>query len=168
MKKIILGVLCISIVLLLTGCESSKRDRKKMFSQLEQEAIIGQNYKQVDMISNCHSALAICACDKYYIYENDSNNKIAINFTKISNDDYEHFVEIYYDVTPNDQYEYLDPETDEDICANEGFFEDSEGRRMNKNKYNFEPSNKKKYYVAVERKLLFKNYKFVESQEDEE
>lgn len=156
MKKILCTFVLLICVLGLCGCESSKKAREQLFTDLKKAKIISKSMEQIDTMQYSEWGLETCYSGNYYVYK-DNNSKIILIKYDRSTDDYDHLVTIYYDVTINENIEY----TDKNIgCSADPSYKYQNGQFSREKKYEFNSS--KKYEARMKKTLFSKKYVFTE------
>lgn len=152
MKKILLSLLVVVSMFCLTACDSSSESVDNLLTALQEEKIVDTDLTLVDKVSKIGTTL-FYSQTTYYIYENNNNELIAINYdTDISSkNEYDYSVAIYYDVSINN-VEYLN-----DDATLEGYYSYQDGKKSECNKYNLED---KMEYLVYESKPLFSKTKY--------
>ncbi len=152
MKKILLSLLVVVSMFCLTACDSSSESVDNLLTALQEEKIVDTDLTLVDKVSKIGTTL-FYSQTTYYIYENNNNELIAINYdTDISSkNEYDYSVAIYYDVSINN-VEYLDDDT-----TLESYYSYQDGKKSEYNKYNLED---KIEYLVYESKPLFSKTKY--------
>lgn len=152
MKKILLSLLVVVSMFCLTACDSSSESVDNLLTALQEEKIVDTDLTLVDKVSKIGTTL-FYSQTTYYIYENNNNELIAINYdTDISSkNEYDYSVTIYYDVSINN-VEYLNDDT-----TLESYYSYQDGKKSEYNKYNLED---KIEYLVYESKPLFSKTKY--------
>lgn len=152
MKKILLSLLVVVSMFCLTACDSSSESVDNLLTALQEEKIVDTDLTLVDKVSKIGTTL-FYSQTTYYIYENNNNELIAINYdTDISSkNEYDYSVAIYYDVSINN-VEYLN-----DDATLESYYSYQNGKKSECNKYNLED---KMEYLVYESKPLFSKTKY--------
>lgn len=152
MKKILLSLLVVVSMFCLTACDSSSESVDNLLTALQEEKIVDTDLTSVDKVSKIGTTL-FYSQTTYYIYENNNNELIAINYdTDISSkNEYDYSVTIYYDVSINN-VEYLNDDT-----TLESYYSYQDGKKSEYNKYNLED---KMEYLVYESKPLFSKTKY--------
>lgn len=151
-----LGVLSLLIcILCLCGCESNQKDRDKLFYTLKKEKIIPDSMEQIDVQSYTYNALEWCETDNYYIYKDKDSKMIAITYDKhtpTKEENYNHVITIYNDVTINDDVKNISDEEVNQGCE-QPYYEYQNGEFSETNRYEL---GSKKEYHAIKKSSLFK------------
>ena len=152
MKKILLSLLVVVSMFCLTACDSSSESVDNLLTALQEEKIVDTDLTLVDKVSKIGTTL-FYSQTTYYIYENNNNELITINYdTDISSkNEYDYSVTIYYDVSINN-VEYLNDDT-----TLESYYSYQDGKKSEYNKYNLED---KIEYLVYESKPLFSKTKY--------
>lgn len=152
MKKILLSLFVVVSMFCLTACDSSSENVDNLLTAFQEEKIVNTDLTLVDKVSKIGTTL-FYSQTTYYIYENNNNELIAINYdTNISSkNEYDYSVAIYYDVSINN-VEYLNDDT-----TLESYYSYQDGKKSEYNKYNLED---KIEYLVYESKSLFLKTKY--------
>lgn len=152
MKKILLSLFVVVSMFCLTACDSSSENVDNLLTAFQKEKIVNTDLTLVDKVSKIGTTL-FYSQTTYYIYENNNNELIAINYdTNISSKkEYDYSVAIYYDVSINN-VEYLNDDT-----TLESYYSYQDGKKSEYNKYNLED---KIEYLVYESKSLFSKTKY--------
>lgn len=152
MKKILLSLFVVVSMFCLTACDSSSENVDNLLTAFQEEKIVNTDLTLVDKVSKIGTTL-FYSQTTYYIYENNNNELIAINYdTNISSkNEYDYSVAIYYDVSINN-VEYLNDDT-----TLESYYSYQDGKKSEYNKYNLED---KIEYLVYESKSLFSKTKY--------
>lgn len=152
MKKILLSLFVVVSMFCLTACDSSSENVDNLLTAFQEEKIVNTDLTLVDKVSKIGTTL-FYSQTTYYIYENNNNELIAINYdTNISSkNEYDYSVAIYYDVSINN-VEYLNDDT-----TLESYYSYQDGKKSEYNKYNLE---EKIEYLVYESKSLFSKTKY--------
>ncbi len=152
MKKILLSLFVVVSMFCLTACDSSSENVDNLLTAFQEEKIVNTDLTLVDKVSKIGTTL-FYSQTTYYIYENNNNELIAINYdTNISSKNkYDYSVAIYYDVSINN-VEYLNDDT-----TLESYYSYQDGKKSEYNKYNLED---KIEYLVYESKSLFSKTKY--------
>lgn len=152
MKKILLSLFVVVSMFCLTACDSSSENVDNLLIAFQEEKIVNTDLTLVDKVSKIGTTL-FYSQTTYYIYENNNNELIAINYdTNISSkNEYDYSVAIYYDVSINN-VEYLNDDT-----TLESYYSYQDGKKSEYNKYNLED---KIEYLVYESKSLFSKTKY--------
>ena len=70
-NKFIVFFILLSFILILSGCESSDKDKDNLFNQLKKQKIIDNDYKLIDVVTEIGPALEHCNSSTYNIYQNN-------------------------------------------------------------------------------------------------
>ena len=141
MKKILLSLLVVVSMFCLTACDSNSENVDNLLTALQEEKIVDTDLTLVDKVSKIGTTL-FYSQTTYYIYENNNNELIAINYdTDISSkNDYDYSITIYSNVTINNDIEYLD-----DDASPESYYVYADGKKSESSKYDF--GNSTRYLV---------------------
>ncbi len=152
MKKILLSLFVVVSMFCLTACDSSSENVDNLLTAFQEEKIVNTDLTLVDKVSKIGTTL-FYSQTTYYIYENNNNELIAINYdTNISSkNEYDYSVAIYYDVSINN-VKYLNDDT-----TLESYYSYQDGKKSEYNKYNLED---KIEYLVYESKSLFSKTKY--------
>ncbi len=152
MKKILLILFVVFSIFYLPACDSSSQSIDNLLTAFQEEKIIDTDLTLIDKVSKIETTL-FYSQTTYYIYKNNNNDLIAINYnTDISSkNEYDYKVTIYYNVSTND-IEYLDNNT-----TLESYYSYQDGKKSEYNKYNLE---NKIDYLVYESKSLFSKTKY--------
>ena len=152
-KTIFLCLLVICGFLCLTGCDTSKETTDSLLTALQKEKIVDTDLTLIDKVSKIGTTL-FYSQTTYYIYEDSNDKLIAINYdTDISSqNEYDYSVAVYYDVSINNDIEYLGDDT-----TPESYYSYQDGKKSEYNKYNLE---NKTDYLVYESKPLFSKTKY--------
>ncbi len=153
MKKILLSLLVVVSMFCLTACDSNSENVDNLLTALQEEKIVDTDLTLVDKVSKIGTTL-FYSQTTYYIYENNNNELIAINYdTDISSkNDYDYSITIYSNVTINNDIEYLD-----DDASPESYYVYADGKKSESSKYDFGNSTR---YLVYESKPLFSKTKY--------
>lgn len=153
MKKILLSLLVVVGMFCLTACDSNSENVDNLLTALQEEKIVDTDLTLVDKVSKIGTTL-FYSQTTYYIYENNNNELIAINYdTDISSkNDYDYSITIYSNVTINNDIEYLD-----DDASPESYYVYADGKKSESSKYDFGNSTR---YLVYESKPLFSKTKY--------
>lgn len=153
MKKILLSLLIVVSMFCLTACDSSSENVDNLLTALQKKKIVDIDLTLVDTESKIGTTL-FYSQTTYYIYENNNNELIAINYdTDIySKNDYDYSITIYSNVTINNDIEYLD-----DDSSPESYYVYADGKKSESSKYDFGNSTR---YLVYESKSLFSKTKY--------
>lgn len=158
MKKVLCFFCLLICTLYLCGCESNQEDKTKIFTALKKEKIISDSMEQIDTQTYSVWMYEWCSKTTYYIYKDKDSKMIAINYDNkkyLKDNEYDHLVTIYYDVTINNDVVLINSE---DVTCNEnGYYSYQNGEYTDNDRYQF--GTIKKYY-ANERSSLFKRKYF--------
>lgn len=160
-NKIIVFFILLSFILILSGCESSNKDKDILFKQLKKQKIIDNDYKLIDVVTEIGPALEHCNSSTYYIYKNDNGNMIAIRYESgiLKDCNCNHIVSIYYSVTKQNDYKLLTADMDEANCWEHTYYKYENGDLTDKNKYSLDGSARV-YYVNIKKSLFGTKYIF--------
>lgn len=160
-NKFIVFFILLSIILILSGCESSDKDKDILFKQMKNNKIIDSDYELVDVVTKVGPALEHCSSSTYYIYKNNNENMIAIRYESgIFNDcKCNHIVSIYYSVTKQNDYKLLTSDMDEVNCWEHTYYKYENGDLTDKNKYSLDGSARV-YYVNIKKSYFGTKYIF--------
>lgn len=152
MKKILLSLFVVVSMFCLTACDSSSENVDNLLTAFQKEKIVNTDLTLVDKVSKIGTTL-FYSQTTYYIYENNNNELIAINYdtNTSSKNEYDYSVAIYYDVSINN-VEYLNDDT-----TLESYYSYQDGKKSEYNKYNLED---KIEYLVYESKSLFSKTKY--------
>ncbi len=64
----------------MVGCESSQKEKEKIFDALKKKKIISENMEQIDKETSYSWSLEMCATTNYYIYRDNDSKIIAIKY----------------------------------------------------------------------------------------
>ena len=154
MRKLLCFFSLIICTLCLCGCESNQEDRTKIFTALKNEKIISDSMKQIDTQTYSVWSFEWCSKSKYYIYKDKDSKMIAIEYNNkqhLKDNEYDHLVTIYYDVTINNDVNLINSE--DVTCDENGYYSYQNGEYTDNGRYQF--GTKKEYY-ATEKSALFK------------
>lgn len=154
-KKLLLSFILILFTFCLVGCDSNSVEVNELLSALQKEKIVDQNLKQVSTVTKMNVGIHITT-KTYYIYENEDSKLIAINYSKSSSskNDYDYYIEIYNDVTVDDNPEYLEEDSSPEV-----YYTYDNDKKTVKNKYIL--NDRTDYKVTKSKFLFFKTkYKF--------
>lgn len=158
MKKriIFLSIICCISLLYLTGCESSKNDRDKLFKVLKKQNIISESMKQIDTQTKYVDVAAFgCSSTTYYIYQDDNNNLIAITYKQSnSKDEYKHIVNVYKSITRKDITDTLSEE--ESKCGPNNKYRYENGEATLEPRY--ETESNETYHAYLKKSLFGSSY----------
>lgn len=155
-RKIVMVFICLFSIVLVSGCESNDEDRTALLKVLQKEDIVSKDYKLIDTVTYSNSGI-IPDYRVYYIYQNDSEDMIAINYytDKLGQTNYDYSVIVYSNVTLRDdinEINVLDPDGSYRYTSNDNV--------TNLNMYNLEESKQynfnKKKFLFIERYVLEK------------
>ena len=154
MKKMLCIFSLLICILCLCGCESSQEDRNKILSALKKEKIISDSMEQIDTETYSVWSFEWCRKRTFHIYKDKNSKMIAIEYEDeqyLKDNEYDHLVTIFYDVTINDDVNLLNSE---DVSCNEdGYYYYQNGEYTDNARYEFGTS---KTYYATEKSPLFK------------
>ena len=154
MKKILYVFSLLICISCLCGCESNQDDRDKILTALKKEKIISDSAEQIDTQTYSVWGSEWCQKSKYYIYKDKDSKMIAIKYENkqyLKDNEYDHLVTIFYDVTINDNVNILNSE---DVSCNEnGNYYYQNAEYTDNARYEF--GNSKMYY-ATKKSVLFK------------
>ncbi|MBR3965116.1 MAG: hypothetical protein IKJ80_06890 [Clostridia bacterium] len=152
-KKIFLCLLVICAFLCLTSCDTNEETSDVLLTALQEEKIVDADLILVDKVSKIGTTL-FYSQTTYYIYKDCDNKLIAINYdTNISSqNEYDYSVEVYYNVSVDNDVEYLNDDT-----TPESYYSYQDGKKSEYNKYNLE---NKTDYLVYESKPLFSKTKY--------
>lgn len=160
MKKIFYLSCLLICTLSLCGCESSEKDREGIFKALKDKEIISDTMKQIDSQYSSFYGMW-CEGKTYYIYQDEDDNMIAIEYNYgTQNEDTEHLVTIYRNITLND--EEINTIDEEDAKCEDGFYKYQNGEYTDNNKYNFDYDTREQYEVSVKYYIIYTKYNIVE------
>lgn len=164
MKKILISALCVFLLFIFTGCESSSSERDALFQQMKKQKIISKDYELVEVAEKYSPGIETCKRENYYIYEGSNSNIIAITYEKnISKwGNYDHEIVIYFNVIKNQNLNYLAPDSEEIDCWNNTYYKYSNGDITDESKYALE-GYRKPYYVTIKKSMFSTKYIFDES-----
>ena len=139
-----------SAFLCFTGCDTTSETADSLLTALQKEELVDADLTLVDKMSKIGTVLFYTKTT-YYIYENKNGEFIAINYDKSisSENDYDYSVEIYSDVSIDNDIEYLDDDATPDY-----YYSYQDGKKSEDNKYVLE--NRTEYFVYESKPLFFK------------
>ncbi len=152
MKKLLVLLLCITLIFCLTACQADDEAVAAMFNALKQRNMIDDDFQLIDEMLKVDAGI-LPSKNKYYIYENSASEIIAINYKTYSEGKYDYLVEIYYSVSVNDDIEYHYGDTGHLSL----YYKYSDGNKSTISKYDL---NDKKVYEVQKYKGLFFNDKY--------
>ena len=158
MKKIIISIICLFSILLLTGCESSEKDKLQLFNDLKKEKVIPSSMELIDIMSYSSWSLEWCTHTNYYIYKDNSSKMIAIQYDKdTKSEGNNHIVTIYNDVTIDNNVQTVDSKNVE-CSGSQSYYKYKNGEFTKTGRYKLGTYQK---YHAYEKSSLFgKHYQF--------
>ena len=108
----LLGILLI-LVIMLTGCEASEKNRSKILKKLQKEKIVSKNIKQVDYQSYTTDTSGLGSVTEItYIYEDKDENLIGIKYIK--NSPVYYAITVYTNIKVNEEAELKEASEIED------------------------------------------------------
>ena len=152
-KKILLSLLVLFCTFCLVGCDSSSDTVENLLTAIQQDEIVDKDLELIDKVVDINAGISISRTT-YYIYENKNSELIAINYdTNIySKNDYDYSIAIYFDVSINNDIEYIDEDS-----SPESYYVYQDGKKSEYNKYNL---GNQTNYLVYESKPLFSKTKY--------
>ena len=155
MKKILFCFINIFALICLTGCNASDEASDNMFLSLQKEEIVEKDFKFIEKITSVSLMTDHLPQRKtFYIYTDDNNNYIGINYSSCNGDyscDTDYKVSIYDISLNDDEIVYIDdPSVDiEHYYVNNGKYSEN---------INYDLSLKNEYHATEKNPLVGKNY----------